>query len=343
MELTEAIPEILLSYGLDPAKLSIYRINSGHINYTFKVEPGYILQRINKKVFLKPEILSNNLRVASVYLKKTVPDYLFLNAIKAKSGDDLVFDKDGYPWRLFPYIKDTVTINEVDNAAQAFEAAKAFGQLSKHLSAIAVDKFDETIPKFHNLAWRYSQFETALKNASNDRKEKSKKLIVGYKQFNPLVHEYTRLIQSNQLKLRITHNDTKINNVLFKHNSNEVICVIDLDTLMPGYFIYDLGDMMRTFVSPVSEEESDLSKVVVRKEIFQAIMDGYLSAMNEVLTTGEKEVMGLAGPIMTYMIGLRFLTDYLNSDTYYQISYPEQNFNRAANQLQLLKKLTELR
>lgn len=343
MELTEAIPEILLCYGLDPVKLSIHRINSGHINYTFKVEPGYILQRINKNVFLNPKLLSNNLRAASAYLKKTVPGYLFLNVIKAKSGDDLVFDKDGYPWRLFPYIKDSITINEVDNAGQAFEAAKAFGLLSKHLSAVAVDKFEETIPQFHNLAWRYVQFEAALSNASEERKEKSRKWIKGYTRFNHLVQEYTRLIKSNQLKLRITHNDTKINNVLFKRNSNEVICVIDLDTLMPGYFIYDLGDMMRTFVSPVSEEESDLSKVVVRKVIYQAIMDGYLSAMDEVLTTGEKEAMGLAGPIMTYMIGLRFLTDYLNGDTYYQISYPEQNLIRAANQFRLLEKLTELR
>lgn len=251
----------------------------------------------------------------------------------------MVYDQDGYPWRLFPFISNTVTIDEVETSTQAFEAAKAFGQLTKLLNGCDVKLFQETIPQFHNLPLRYLQFEQALKTADSDRKKISKELCEGYARFNYLVKEFEALTNSNQLPLRITHNDTKINNVLFDSEVKKVICVIDLDTLMPGYFIYDLGDMMRTFVSPAAEDERDLSKVVVRKEIHQAILDGYLSEMGDVLTKEEKEAIPLAGLVMTYMIGLRFLIDYLNGDTYYQVSYPLHNLDRAANQLSLLEKL----
>lgn len=336
MELNNTIVTVIQAYGLSPSEFSIERINSGHINYTFRVNPGYILQRINKNVFRQPNVLAKNLKTASSFLGKTAPDYLFLHAIKTTEGDDLVFDSDGYPWRLFPYIKDTVTINEVKTVEQAYSAAKAFGLLSRQLSGCDISKFEETIPRFHDLSLRYEQFEKALLQASVERKNKAQGLIERYVHYNYLVAEYDKLIHSNHLQLRVTHNDTKINNVLFERGTDNVVCVIDLDTLMPGYFIYDLGDMIRTFVSPASEEEIDVSKVKVRKEIHEAILDGYLSEMESVLSGEEKLAIPVAGSIMTYMIGLRFLTDFLNGDTYYQISYPDQNLNRATNQLYLL-------
>lgn len=339
MELRENISSVLSSYGLDAEKLSVSRIDSGHINYTYKVEPDWILQRININVFRNSEILASNLQAASKYLKEVAPDYLFLEAIKNDSGVDMVYDQDGYPWRLFPFISNTVSIDEVENSTQAFEAARAFGQLSKLLNGVDVRLFQETIPKFHNLPLRYLQFEQALKTADLERKKASLDLCANYVRFNYLVKEFAKLVESNRLKLRITHNDTKINNVLFDNETKKVICVIDLDTLMPGYFIYDLGDMIRTFVSPAAEDEADLTKVVVRKEIHQAILDGYLSEMGDILSSDEKNAIPLAGLIMTYMIGLRFLIDYLNGDTYYKVSYPLHNLDRAANQLQLLENL----
>ena len=343
MELRENIQSVLSSYGLDVERLTISRIDSGHINYTYRVEPNWILQRININIFRNPDVLAANLQVASNYLKQYAPSYLFLTAIKNSTGLEMVYDQDGYPWRLFPFISNTATIDEVENSSQAFEASRAFGQLTKLLNGCDVNLFQETIPKFHNQSLRYLQFEQALKTTDSKRKEISKGLCTDYMRFNYLVKEFESLTNSNQLKLRVTHNDTKINNVLFDSDLKKVICVIDLDTLMPGYFIYDLGDMMRTFVSPAAEDETDLSKVVVRKEIYQAILDGYLSEMEDILTIEEKKAIPLAGLIMTYMIGLRFLIDYLNGDTYYQISYPLHNLDRAANQFCLLEKFVELK
>jgi Ser/Thr protein kinase RdoA (MazF antagonist) len=339
VELIQTITPVLKAYGLNASQLSIERINSGHINYTYKVLPGYVLQRINKNVFLQPRVLSDNLKEASSFLKQNAPDYLFLHAIKTLSGEDLFFDEEGYPWRLFPYFENTVSINEVANDKQAYAAAQAFGQLSRQLQGCDISKFQETIPRFHDLSLRYEQFEMALSTSSSERIQLANELIDKYKSYKYLVEKYTNLIRSNQLILRIIHNDTKINNVLFERDTNKIVCVIDLDTLMPGYFIYDLGDMIRTFVSPVSEEEIDFSKIKIREEIHQAILDGYLSEMGTILSDEEKLAIPIAGSIMTYMIGLRFLTDFLNGDTYYQTSYPRQNINRAKNQLYLLELL----
>jgi len=341
VELDKSISEVLATYRLDARKFSIQRINSGHINYTFKVEPGYILQRINKLVFLQPEAISNNLRVAADFLQKQVPEYLFLGAVKNVRGEDLVQDDEGYSWRLFPYIPNTITINEVENANQAKAAARAFARLSRHLSGCDISLFKETIPQFHDLSFRFAQFKQALSATQANRKEMATEVCHSYLRLDHLVKEYEQLIRSGKLKPRVMHNDTKINNVLFDKTTSEAVCVIDLDTLMPGYFIFDLGDMMRTFVSPVSEEESDFTKIKVRPDIKAAIIEGYLSEMGDELSADEINSIPFAGPMMTYMIGLRFLTDYLNGDVYFQTSYPHQNLNRAKNQLQLLEKLVD--
>ena len=153
--------------------------------------------------------------------------------------------------------------------------------------------------------------------------------------------KYDNLIQSGALKLRIVHNDTKINNILFDSITGQTICAIDLDTLMPGYFIYDLGDMVRTFVSPVSEEEKDVTKISFRKDIYDALTNGYLSQMNDVMSAEEKSAIPFSGLMMTYIMALRFLADYLNGDVYYHTVYPGQNLVRAKNQFRLLQVLSE--
>lgn len=340
MELKDSIENILSQYSMDVGSLTVERINSGHINRTFKIGDGYVLQRINTSVFKNPDIISSNLNVASRHLKLVAPDYFFLESIRNKTGTDLTYDTEGIPWRLFPFVKKTITRNEVSTPQQAFEVAKSFGKLCRLLSSCDVSLFKETIPQFHNLTLRFKNFERALSSASTERKNKAQTICDGFREHAGLVATYGKLVDSGNFILRITHNDTKINNVLFSSNSDKVVCVIDLDTLMPGYFIYDLGDMIRTMASPVSEEESDVAKIVVRRDILDAIFEGYRIEMNDILTSAENKVMDLAGPMMTFIIGIRFLTDYLEGDIYFQTKYPDQNLIRATNQLRLLELLS---
>ncbi len=330
---------ILTSFGLNSSNHSIEHIGTGHIHQTFLVKGlnSYILQRVNKNVFTKPEVIAQNLRTASTFLKANYPDYLFLSPIISIDEHEMVYDNENYPWRLFPYFDNTTTLNEVTSETQAYQAAKGFAQLTKNLKDIDTSLFKPTIEKFHDLNWRYFQFQMALKKASSETKELAEKTIQTANSFAYLVDRYNTLINSNSLHTRITHNDTKINNILFSQLTEEAFCVIDLDTLMPGYFIYDLGDMVRTIVSPVSEEEKDLSKITFRKSIYEALINGYLSQMHDILSQEEKQAIPFAGMMMTYIMALRFLADFLNGNVYYHITYADQNLVRAGNQLRLLE------
>jgi Ser/Thr protein kinase RdoA (MazF antagonist) len=336
------VASILPRYTLDVADFAVDRIGSGHIHATYKLtgKRSYVLQRVNKNVFKQPEVIASNLRQAADYLKKNSPDYLFPTVILSSSGKEMEYDDDGFPWRLFPYLDNTLTIDSVSSAFQAKEAASAFARLSRLLDKADVSAFQPTIPRFHDLELRKTQFEEALAGAGS-RVAQGADAIELARKFFPLVDEYDALIRSGSLRNRIVHNDTKINNVLFDQATGKTVAVIDLDTLMPGYFIYDLGDMVRTFVCPVSEEERDVTRITFREEIYQAVVEGYLSEMSDVMTPEELRAIPFAGKMMTYIMGLRFLADYLRGNTYYHITYPEQNLVRARNQLRLLEVLTE--
>ena len=337
------IPEqIFKSFGLSPASKST-RVGSGHINYTFKIEgePSFILQRINKNIFKEPEVIAQNIRHAANYLRDHHPHSLFMSNIPTLDGKEMAYDAEGYPWRLYPLIDHSFTVDQLETEEQAFEAAHEFGRLCRNLDGCDIHLFKPVIDRFQDLSWRYQQFEDALKNATSDRLKEADDSITSAKHFSFLVRKYQELIQSGALKLRIVHNDTKINNILFDSITEQTICPIDLDTLMPGYFIYDLGDMVRTFVSPVSEEEKDVSKIVFRKDIYEALTKGYLSQMNEVMSTEEKQAIPFSGLMMTYIMALRFLADYLNGDVYYHTNYTGQNLIRAKNQFRLLQVLSD--
>jgi Ser/Thr protein kinase RdoA (MazF antagonist) len=330
-------PEKILShFGITGVCTSL---GTGHIHKTYKVsgEKNFVLQRVNKKVFTQPEIIASNNRMAFHFLKQHHPDYLFPQALINKNGNDLHYDNEGYPWRLFPMIENTFTLDEVTSEDEAFEAAKGFGSLTKNLNGIDVTLFKPSLERFHDLAWRYEQFEDALRNAKPEAIHQSEKEIAQAKSFKYLVDEYNQLISSNKLTERLMHNDTKVNNILFDSQTRKAVCAIDLDTLMQGYFIYDLGDMIRTFVSPVSEEEKDISRVQFRKNIYSALLKGYLFEMENVLTADETKSISFAGKMMTYIMALRMFADFLRGNTYYHISYPEQNLVRARNQFRLLE------
>jgi Ser/Thr protein kinase RdoA (MazF antagonist) len=245
---------------------------------------------------------------------------------------------DSY-WRIFPFISEGIAFDTLSDTKQAYEAAKKFGELSRLLNGIPLGNFKETIPQFHDLSLRFKQFEQALDQAPEQLKAAAKEAIA-----LALIHQDSVLTfekLKKTLPLRVQHHDTKISNVLLHHESYVGVCVIDLDTLMPGYFLSDLGDMMRTYLCAYDENEADLEKITVREEYFKAMVSGYLSEMADVLSPEEKASILFAGKFILYMQALRFLSDYLQGSIYYPISYPKQNLVRSLNQFKLLGSIVE--
>ena len=333
---------ILKEFGIT-ANAQVKPFGSGLINNTWLItDKGkeYILQRINDNVFKNPPDIATNLSLIDEYLEENHPDYLFATPYKTRSGDDMYFLKDEGYFRLFRFIKNSHTTDVVNSPSQAFEAAKQFGRFTNLLSQFPVHQLKFTIPDFHNLPLRYSQFESAIEQGNTARIQEAAATINFLKGQHAITSIFEQIDKDPGFKKRVTHHDSKISNVLFDDNDHG-LCVIDLDTVMPGYFISDFGDMMRTYLSPVSEEEKDLDKIEIRDEYFKAIADGYLSEMNSELGPAEKAHLVYAGKFMTYMQALRFLTDYLNNDIYYGSKYEGHNFIRANNQATLLKKIIE--
>ena len=328
-------------YGFDLNHCKITSFGNGLINKTYILETEgrkYILQKINTAIFKSPELIAENIHQLNLFFKEKFPDYLFVHPISTSQNDEMVLLPDGEYYRIFPFIEGSVTFNFVDNIDHAFEAAKQFGKFTRLLSTFKIDKLEVTLPDFHNLDLRYQQFEIALSSGNSNRINDCASAINFMKEHKNIVTVFNTLEQNAGFKKRVTHNDTKISNVLFD-TKGKAICVIDLDTVMPGYFISDVGDMLRTYLSPVSEEENDLSKIKVREDFFDAIMKGYLSEMKDELSVEEKKYFVYAGKFMIYMQALRFLTDHFNNDVYYGSQYDGQNLNRCNNQIELLKQL----
>jgi len=332
--------EILSEYSLLPENISVEKIGNGLINTTWLVSSGvkqFVLQKINTDIFKKPEDIAFNISMMNGYLKANHPGYLFIAAIKTVSGMEMVKTSEGY-FRLFPFVENSHTIDVVKNPAQAYEAARQFGRFTKLLSGFDVTRLKITLPDFHNLSLRFQQFESSLEQGNKERISEAKELIQFLLTNKTIVEEFEK--RKPSFKIRCTHHDTKISNVLFDTN-DKGLCVIDLDTVMPGYFISDMGDMMRTYLCPVSEEEKDLKAISIRGDYYNALVNGYMSEMGEELTLIEKDSFLFSGKFMIYMQALRFLTDYLNNDIYYGSKYPGHNQVRANNQATLLKKLLE--
>lgn len=333
---------ILDQYPL-PGGAIVKPFGSGLINTTWLVtiaNHDYILQKINDKIFKNPLLIADNISSISTYLQHIHPDYFFVSPITTNDGQSVVFiEGEGY-FRMFPFVKGSHTLNVLDKPAQAFEAARQFGLFTKMLCDFPADNLKTTLPDFHNLQLRYQQFEYACLHGNTERITEAKVEIDVLKQHKNIVDVYNTIKASPNFKLRVTHHDTKISNVLFDKNDNG-LCVIDLDTVMPGYLISDVGDMMRTYLCPVSEEENDLSKIQVRDAFFQAIVDGYFNALKSELTQPEIDHFVYSGLFMIYMQAVRFLSDHLQNDVYYGAAYAGQNLNRTRNQLALLQALLQ--
>ena len=334
---------LLTDYGLKSEQVTVEPFGSGLINNTWTIkdcDEKYILQRVNNNVFKEPEAIDANIILIAGFLEKKHPAYTFVRPVAALDGRTIIYKEDEGYFRMFPFIEGSCTVDVVKTPTQAYEAAAQFGRFTRLLDRFDVNKLKITIRDFHNLSLRHQQFLAALENANFERRKDAASLIEEILHHSSIVTEYEKIITDKNFMQRVTHHDTKISNVLFDENDNG-LCVIDLDTVMPGYFISDIGDMMRTYLSPVSEEEQDFDKIEIREDFYDAVVNGYYSEMKDVLTGKEKEYFFYAGTFMIYMQAIRFVTDYLDNDVYYGEKYPGHNLVRGGNQLVLLKRLLE--
>jgi thiamine kinase-like enzyme len=337
------LQKVFNAFGLSENTDTAVPFGSGLINHTWKIgddRNSFILQRINHDIFKSPEAIANNINITGDYLRQHYPDYLFVLPVQTVTGNDIFFDKENGYFRLMPFVANSHTIDVVQEPELAYEAAKQFGKFTKLLSGFDASQLKITLPDFHNLSLRHKQFEEALSSGNAERIKQSQHLIAAVTSNKNIVEEFENLKLNTGFKLRVTHHDTKISNVLFDEN-NKGLCVIDLDTLMPGYFISDVGDMLRTYLSPVSEEEKDFSKIEIRDDYFLAIAKGYIGQLKNELSAVEINSFVYAGKFMIYMQAIRFLTDHINNDIYYGAKYEGHNFVRAGNQLTLLQKLID--
>lgn len=334
--------EILKAYGFTSTTIKLQQIGSGHINRTYLLltEDGdkYVLQRLNTSVFTQPHLIASNLKKVSNELTSRYPFYLFPAPLPTKNGD-LLATVEKEHWRLLPFVADAISFDALSDPKQAYEAAKQFGKLTRLLDKFDTSTLKPTIQRFHDLNLRYQQFIEATEQAQSHLKEFSANEIKNAISLKSIVQDYTYHLNNPDFPDRVIHHDTKISNVLLNEEDHTGVCVIDLDTLMGGKYISDVGDMMRTYLCEFSEDEKDLGKIKIRLPYFKATISGYLSEMAIILTPTEKKLILFSGKFIIYMQALRFLTDYLNGSVYYPISYDEHNLDRAKNQFKLLSEL----
>ena len=331
--------DILTAFLGSNNDLEIIPFGNGLIHSTFKVQsnerPLYILQSINTSVFKKPLDISDNLDHLSAFLASSQQEVFFPMPMYTLKGKPYVI-QDGEYYRLTPFVPNSHSLDSCTSPDEAFEAALQFGRFTSSFEGMDIGLLKPSIPGFHDLAFRWKQFNESIANGIPERLHQARNEINLVMENSIIVDRFASILQDKEYRQRVTHHDTKINNVLFNEN-NKGICPIDLDTVMPGYFISDLGDMCRTYLSPGSEEETDLEKVYTRKDFWDAIIEGYLSRMADQLTKKEKELIPYAGEFMIFMQAIRFLADFLNGDVYYGIRYEMNNFDRTKNQLHLLQ------
>jgi len=320
---------------------------SGHINDTYCVvfsQGGaavrYIFQRINHLIFKNPVALMDNIwRVTGHLQCKLERDQSrrALTLILARDGKPYYRDSDGNTWRAYIFVEKAKTFDAVESPKQAFEAARAFGQFQCLLADLPAPRLHETIPDFHHTPKRFAALERAIEADVCNLAVLAKPEIDFVLRRKDLVS----VLLDASLPERVTHNDTKFNNVMLDDATGEGICVIDLDTVMPGLALYDFGDMVRTTTSPAREDERDLSLVRMQFPMFEALVRGYLSASGDVLTKAEKQHLAFSGKLITLEIGIRFLTDLLMGDTYFKIHREQHNLDRCRTQLKLVESIEQ--
>jgi Ser/Thr protein kinase RdoA (MazF antagonist) len=309
----------------------IERYGSGHINETYLVDcpegPKYILQKINTNIFKDPDAVMENICRVTEH-------------IRAKGDNSLKVLDYSRPWRTYAFIEGAHTVDVIECADQAYKAAKAFARFQNLLADLPEPRLNETLPNFHNTLSRLEQLDAAAKADVKGRLASCKAEMDFVNARREEAGKILALMASGDIPERITHNDTKINNVMLSDDTNEGVAVIDLDTVMPGSALYDFGDMVRTATANAAEDERDLSKVYSRKEYFEALVRGYLSEA-KFLVPAELENLAFAGRLITFTIGVRFLTDYLAGDVYFHTTCEDHNIVRARTQFKMVASMEE--
>lgn len=327
--------------------VSAARHGNGHIHDTYRVvvdrggaEIHFLLQRLNTHVFTRTRELMENIERVTRHLVGCVQgtadsDRRALRLIPTRAGANWHVDPDGLWWRMYQFVEGAQSVEQVQSAAQCHEVGRAFGRFQGQLTTIPGPRLHETIPHFHHSPTRFAALEAAVQADVAHRAHLAGPEIEFAMARKGIV---SRLLEAG-LPERITHNDTKINNVLLDDITGEAVCVIDLDTVMPGLAPYDFGDMVRTATNPAAEDERDLARVGMRFDYFEALLRGYLESAGAFLTREEKELLPFAGQLITFEIAIRFLTDYLSGDTYFKVHRDGHNLDRTRTQFRLLESI----
>ncbi|MDH3981949.1 MAG: aminoglycoside phosphotransferase family protein [Kiritimatiellaceae bacterium] len=325
---------------------------SGHINDTYRViyeengvEVHYIHQRINHNIFKDVSALMENIGKVVRHQRKKFEeagvkdlDRRVLTLIPTVDGKDYHEDKNGNFWRTYMFIEDAVGLDVVENTDQAVEAAKAFGEFQRQLADLP-GRLHDTIPNFHHTRSRFDTLKAAIEADVHGRAANVKAEIEFAMAHEDLVDVVIDLMASGEIPERVIHNDTKLNNVLIDVKSGKGMCVIDLDTVMPGSILYDFGDMVRTTTNLAAEDECDLSKVEMNIDYFEALVKGYLETASGFLTAKEVELLPFSGKLISFEVGLRFLTDYLQGDVYFKTHREGQNIDRCRKQFKMVESM----
>ena len=325
----------------------------GHINETYiatynqgGIQVRYVHQRINTNVFKDPDaVMDNFVRVTSHQRKKLVEQGArdasrrTLAVVPTREGRHFYRNGDGECWRTLVFVEGVRTFEAVETPMQAYEAGKAFGEFQHLLVDLPGRRLSETIPNFHNTRKRFESLQKSIREDRANRAQEAKKEIEFALKQEKIVDVILNALAKKKIPERITHNDTKFNNVMLDVVTGKAMCVVDLDTVMPGSALYDFGDMVRTTTSPTLEDELDLSKVQMRMPMFKALARGYLESAGPFLTKGERAFIAFAGKLITFTIGIRFLTDFLSGDTYFRVHRPHHNLDRVRTQFKLVESI----
>lgn len=349
-KLPRRIDEILRAYNLSDKMTNWYEVLNGHINRTFCTEfdmgegvsEKRLLQQINTHVFKNPlELMENVVRVTD-YLRERVreeggdPSRETLKVFLTTDGRTCFFDSDGLCWRMYNFIDNSYSYDTIENDELFFRAGEAFGKFQSRLSDFPIDALHETIPDFHDT---YKRFLNLKKSVSEDKAHRAslvkKELDFVYSRESDM-SVITSLLNKGRIPLRVTHNDTKLNNIMFDKDTKEPICVVDLDTVMPGSSLYDFGDAIRFGANTAKEDEKDLSKVSLDLNLYEKYTEGYLKSAGGSLTDLEVFYLPFSAKLLTLECGMRFLTDYIDGDVYFSTSYPEHNLDRCRTQFALV-------
>ena len=350
--MNQHIESVVIQFDIPDGAWTAEPYGNGHINDTYRVTTGekrFILQRVNSYVFPKPEDVIENIERVTAFLKAQIareggdPERETLTLVKTHRGEYFAYDAEGGLWRMYLFIENTIS-RDLPDTPELFElSGEAFGKFQRQMGAFPADSLHETIHDFHNTPARYRQLQDAIARNEAGRLGEVQAEIDFCRKYEREVHTLLDALKNGEIPLRVTHNDTKLNNVLLDSETGRGVCVIDLDTVMPGLAAYDFGDSIRFGASTAAEDEPDLSRVQLSLTMFEAFTRGFLKEAGQALNAREIELLPMGAKLMTLECGMRFLADYLNGDKYFRVHREGHNLDRARTQFELVRHMEENR